>query len=88
MSEANGSHPYYKVMAWLTFFTIAEIAWAYIDHRLIMILGLSLMAAIKAALVGLYYMHLKYENRVIWIAIAFPLVSIRQPMSKPGSWPR
>ena len=77
MSEANGhSHPYYKVMAWLTVFTIAEILWAGISHRAIMISGLCIMAGIKAALVGLYYMHLKYENRVIWMAITFPVVLI------------
>ena len=77
MSEANGHfHPYYKVMAWLTFFTVAEIAWAELDHRFWMIFGLAAMAGIKAALVGVYYMHLKYENRVIWMAISFPVVLI------------
>ncbi len=77
MSEANGhSHPYYKVMAWLTFFTVAEIAWAGLSNRFWMIFGLCVMAGIKAGLVGLYYMHLKYENRVLWIAISAPVVLI------------
>ena len=36
--------------------------------------GLGLMAAIKASLVGLYYMHLKWEGKLIWIAILSPVV--------------
>lgn len=82
MSEHYVAHPYYKVLAWLTFFTILEIMWSIWFHkeggegRGLLIAGLSAMAAIKAALVGLYYMHLKYEGRVLWFVIAFPLVLV------------
>jgi cytochrome c oxidase subunit 4 len=79
MSEEHASHPYYKVLAWLTFFTILEIMWAVWfaeGARGMLVAGLSLMAAIKAALVGLYYMHLKYEGRILWFVIAFPLVLV------------
>jgi cytochrome c oxidase subunit 4 len=81
MSEEHAAHPYYKVLAWLTFFTILEIMWSIWFHehpsgRGLLIAGLSLMAAIKAALVGLYYMHLKYEGKVLWFVIAFPLVLV------------
>ena len=77
MSE-HVDHPYYKVFAWLTAFTIGEVAWAVwlIEFRYALIIGLGLMAAIKAALVGLYYMHLKYEGKLIWGAILFPLVLV------------
>lgn len=80
MSEQH-AHPYYKVFGWLTFFTILEIAWAWLffehwDGRLTGVLGLAGMALIKAALVGLYYMHLKYEGALIWAAILFPLVLV------------
>jgi len=77
MSE-HVDHPYYKVFAWLTVFTIGEIAWAvwFLEFRYVLIIGLGLMAAIKAALVGIYYMHLKYEGKLIWGAILFPLVLV------------
>jgi len=80
MSEEH-AHPYYKVLVWLTFFTILEIMWSvwFQDHpsgRGLLVAGLSLMAAIKAALVGMYYMHLKYEGKVLWCVIAFPLVLV------------
>jgi len=79
MTETAGSHhPYYKVFAWLTFFTIAEIVWAMPEGmpRWLLIAGLGVMATIKAALVGLYYMHLKYEGRLIWTVIVFPVVLV------------
>lgn len=31
------------------------------------------IASIKAALVALYFMHLKYENKLLWIYVTFPL---------------
>jgi cytochrome c oxidase subunit 4 len=64
MSEEQVSHPYYKVFAWLTALTIAEIAWGlYVQEpRFLLIAGLSILAAIKAAMVGLYYMHLRWDR--------------------------
>jgi len=80
MSEEH-AHPYYKVFAWLAVLTVAEIAWAWFffeqaPQRLVGVLGLSAMAFVKAALVGLYYMHLKYEGRLIWGVILFPLLLV------------
>ena len=78
MSAEQVSHPYYKVFAWLTALTIAEIAWGvYVQEpRFLLIAGLSILAAIKAAMVGLYYMHLKYEGKVIWAVIIFPVILV------------
>ena len=78
MSSEHAAHPYYKVFVWLTVLTIAEIAWALVleQQRFLLVSGLGLMAAIKAALVGMYYMHLKYEGRIIWFVIAFPIVLV------------
>jgi cytochrome c oxidase subunit 4 len=33
-----------------------------------------LIASFKAGLVGLFFMHLKYENPLIWVYVAFPLL--------------
>ena len=58
---------YWKVFASLTIFTAIEYFYAHIfkDTMVVLILGLMTWAIIKAALVGLYFMHLKYEGR--WI---------------------
>ena len=35
-----------------------------------------LIASVKAGIVGLFFMHLKYENPLIWIYVAFPIILI------------
>ncbi|MHC4547465.1 MAG: cytochrome C oxidase subunit IV family protein [Planctomycetota bacterium] len=74
----HAAAPYYKVFAWLTAFTVAEIAWAiwFLEFRHVLVIGLGMMAATKAALVGLYYMHLKYERKLIWGVILFPVLLV------------
>ena len=81
VAEAHDAHEdhdklYYKIFAWLTFWTLLELGWAEWFHAsaIVLILGLALMAGIKASLVGLYYMHLKWETKPLWFAIAFPVV--------------
>jgi cytochrome c oxidase subunit 4 len=74
----EASHPYYKIFAVLTVLTILEIAWAALFHdsRGLLASGLGLMAAAKAALVGLYYMHLKYEGKLLWVVALFPVTLV------------
>jgi len=77
MSSDHAHAPYMKIFFWLAVLTAAEIVWALPSvgiPRLPLILGLGAMAAVKAALVGLYYMHLRYEKKLIWGVILFPLV--------------
>jgi len=78
MSEhAEGSHPYYKIFAVLTVLTILEIFWArWFQTRGMLAAGLSIMAAAKASLVGLYYMHLKYERHLLWLVALFPVALV------------
>ena len=76
MSTDHAHAPYYKVLGALTVLTVAEIVWALPAvgiYRVPLLVGLGVMAAIKAALVGLYYMHLKYEGRILWTVILFPI---------------
>jgi len=40
-----------------------------------MLVALIALAVTKAAFVGLYYMHLKYETRVLKLTIAIPLAT-------------
>jgi len=39
-------------------------------------LGLSVMAGAKALLVAMYYMHLRYDSKVLWFVMAFPLLLV------------
>jgi cytochrome c oxidase subunit 4 len=76
--QAQASHPYYKIFGILTVLTIAEIAWVFVvpHSRALLAGGLGLMAAAKASLVGLYYMHLRYEGRLLWVVALFPVVLV------------
>ncbi len=56
--------------------TIITVAVSYIDFgsMLINIIIALIIATIKALLVLLYFMHLKYENKLIWsFGIYYPL---------------
>jgi cytochrome c oxidase subunit 4 len=76
--EAQISHPYYKIFGILTVLTILEIFWVGWsgESRAMLAAGLGLMAAAKAGLVGLYYMHLKYEGKLLWVVAILPLVLV------------
>jgi caa(3)-type oxidase subunit IV len=67
---------YVMVLIVLSVFTLAEvgITYTHIDRRIMRVLLVG-MAVTKAAFVGLYYMHLKYEKRsLLWLAfIPLPL---------------
>lgn len=80
MSEKNLTHDQemavesntaqYKRIFWvLAFFTACEYFYAKIfaNHAfLVLVLGLMTMAIIKATLVGLYFMHLKFEGKWVY----------------------
>ena len=80
-TEAHENHDktYYWIFGWLTALTLLELAWpgwfkGEPSLRWLLLGGLGVMASIKAALVGLYYMHLKWEGKFIWAAILSPVV--------------
>jgi cytochrome c oxidase subunit IV len=78
MTEPHAAHdshdhgdprPIYKrVFVVLLIFTILEYAYATWSHAgfLNLVIGLMIMATIKAALVGMYFMHLKYEGTWVY----------------------
>jgi caa(3)-type oxidase subunit IV len=61
---------------WLLGLTIAEVAWAVIPHRseLILASGIVGFAIVKAVLVALYFMHLKFERKTMGILFASTLI--------------
>ena len=66
---------YMGVFWWLLVLTIAEIAVIYTPvARLAVVILLVSMAISKAALVALYFMHLKFERRTLGLIALSPFV--------------
>lgn len=74
--ETTG-HPaprYMLIWGILLVLTLAEVGYAFLDlPKVVLAVGLVGMAIWKALLVALYYMHLRFEPRRMWILAASPL---------------
>lgn len=68
---------YLVIFAVLTVLTILEVALAQIPGISKKLLAIALvgLALTKAGIVGLYYMHLKSETRVLKLTVALPLAA-------------
>ena len=73
----HGEHkdpPYFLIWAVLLILTLAEVGYAFLSlPQFWLAFGLIVMAFWKAALVALYYMHLRWEPQRLWILAASPL---------------
>jgi cytochrome c oxidase subunit IV len=71
-------HPNYMAVFYTLFaLTMAEVGITYIDMpEWMMIIVLVGMALIKAGLVGAYFMHLKYDNKVLTLIATTPLILV------------
>lgn len=69
--EDSAHAPYIKIFFALLFLTILEYFYAKIvsHHFFLLVLGLTAMALTKAALVALYFMHLKFEGNWVYLMI-------------------
>jgi cytochrome c oxidase subunit 4 len=65
---------YAKILAILMVLTIITVAASRIDFGWMNIAIAMVIASIKAGLVAMFFMHLKYENPLTWLYAAFPLV--------------
>ncbi len=75
MEEQEHAHPRY-ILIWviLLVLTLAEVGYAFLDlPKVVLAVGLVFMAVWKAVMVAMYYMHLKYEPRRLWILAISPL---------------
>src|SRR4051794_24323682 len=63
--------PYLKVFAILAILTFIEYFYAMIfkDYFLFLVLGLVSLALVKAGMVGWYFMHLKFEQKWVYLLI-------------------
>lgn len=74
--EAGHSSPnYYLIWLILAVLTMAEVGVAFVSSipKTALAIILVAMALWKALLVAMYYMHLKFEPRRLWIMTAAPL---------------
>jgi len=74
--SSNG-HPaprYILIWGILLVLTLGEVGYAFLDlPKIVLGIGLVGMAIWKAVLVALYYMHLRFEPRRMWILAVSPL---------------
>jgi len=75
---AHEERRYFQVFIWLGILTVLEIGITYLDlSKMVIGGGLVLLAASKAALVALYYMHLAQERPTLtWIALTPAILCI------------
>ena len=78
-SDSHSEPNYMRVFWWLLFLTILEIIIAVIPNgplfsNLFQGFLLIITAVSKAALVALYFMHLKFEKRILGVIALTPLV--------------
>jgi cytochrome c oxidase subunit 4 len=82
MAEARKQPNYFAVFAILAIFTAIETAVSYVHQAAIKLPVLVVLAGIKAALVLLYFMHLRSDSRLfsyLFIAgcvLAVPLILV------------
>ena len=75
MADTHAEPNYMIIFWWLLALTILEIAVIYLDiHRLFIIILLVGFALAKAALVAMYFMHLKYEKATLAMIAVTPLI--------------
>jgi cytochrome c oxidase subunit IV len=78
MDTAHESPNYMAIFYWLAGLTMTELAVTYMGlPKLLMISALVGLAFVKAALVAMYFMHLKFEKRTLGlIAITPPVLLV------------
>jgi cytochrome c oxidase subunit 4 len=72
--HASRARQYLLVFFALFVLTVLEVAVSYVPgHRNEIVLVLFALALVKAAFVALFFMHLRWESRVLRLSVAIPL---------------
>jgi cytochrome c oxidase subunit 4 len=74
-AHAGGHNaPYMLIWGILLVLTLAEVGYAFLSlPKFWLALGLIVMAVWKAILVALFYMHLRWEPKRLWVLAVSPL---------------
>ena len=77
-TEALPHHkvPYYWIFGVLVILTIVTVAVARhrFENEMVNLLLAMLVASVKASCVALYFMHLKFEGKLIYLILIVPLI--------------
>lgn len=76
-AEAHKSPSYMAIFWWLAGLTVVEVGYSSVlphRHKILLIVGLVGFAAVKASLVALYFMHLKFERKSLGIIVTSTLI--------------
>lgn len=76
MTDTTHKEPnYMAIFWWLAILTLIELGVIYMPvHRMAILALLVVLAITKAALVALYFMHLKFETRTLGLVALSPFV--------------
>jgi cytochrome c oxidase subunit 4 len=74
-ATTHGHAPYMLIWVILLVLTIAEVGVAFFSAmpKWLLIVLLLILALWKALLVALYYMHLKFEPKKLWLIMMSPI---------------
>ena len=74
-NEAHAEPNYLAVFGWLFVLTVVEVGVIFVPiPKLLIAASLVILAAVKASLVAIYFMHLKFERLVIWWIAVIPVI--------------
>ena len=64
------------IIVWLALLVLTVVTWgvSYVNLGMGNVAVALLIASVKAALVALFFMHLRYENRLVWAFAILPLL--------------
>ena len=76
MDQEHKTPNYMAIFYWLAGLTMVEVGWATWMHtnRRPLVIGLVIFASVKAVLVALFFMHLKFERRTLGLIVASTLI--------------
>ena len=63
------------IIIWISLLILTVVTWwvSYINLGMGNVAVALLIASVKAALVALFFMHLRFENRLVWAFAILPL---------------
>ena len=74
-NEAHAEPNYLAVFGWLFVLTVIEVGVIFLPiPKLMIAASLVILAVVKASLVAIYFMHLKFEKVVIWWIAVIPAI--------------
>jgi len=71
--HATSYTPYFVVWVILMILTAVTVYVSYLDFGTFNIVIAMVVASIKATAVALFFMHLKFEDKITWLFAIFPL---------------